>query len=211
MKTRRPWSSTLEASEIIGLFSSLIPPAFAAGFTRGCAIESGWRLSRPGSGVAKNDLHSTRGSAFVEDDEDDAYLRPASSSRSAAPSTRTRGAKNSGDRLVDKAAEGIGQRLEEDEPFLRTRRRVPVKKGILPLWTKTRWGRMVLVGAVLVAVTSGVALALLVRNFLENDPRFRIDTASSIQTLGNSQLTRADLLSVFGSDIGRNIFFVPLS
>jgi cell division protein FtsQ len=162
--------------------------------------------------VAKNDLHSTRGSAFVEDDEDDAYLRPASSSRSAAaPSTRTRGAKNSGDRLVDKAAEGIGQRLEEDEPFLRTRRRVPVKKGILPLWTKTRWGRMVLVGAVLVAVTSGVALALSVRNFLENDPRFRIDTASSIQTLGNSQLTRADLLSVFGSDIGRNIFFVPLS
>jgi cell division protein FtsQ len=29
--------------------------------------------------------------------------------------------------------------------------------------------------------------------------------------VGNSQLTRDDLLSVFGSDIGRNLFYVPLS
>jgi cell division protein FtsQ len=112
---------------------------------------------------------------------------------------------------VDKAAEGVGQRPDEDEPFLRTRRRVPIKKGILPTWTKTRWGRVVLVGAALVVVAGGVALVLSVRNFLENDPRFRIDSASSVQTVGNSQLTRADLLSVFGSDIGRNIFYVPLA
>jgi cell division protein FtsQ len=42
------------------------------------------------------------------------------------------------------------------------------------------------------------------------DARFRIETASSIQVLGNSQVTRPELLSVFGSDIGRNIFHVPL-
>lgn len=29
--------------------------------------------------------------------------------------------------------------------------------------------------------------------------------------MGNSQLTRDDLLSVFGSDIGRNIFYIPLA
>jgi cell division protein FtsQ len=159
--------------------------------------------------VAKNDTSSTRGSAFVDDDADDAFLRPAKSA--AASSSRARAPKNTADRLVDKAAEGLGQRLEDDEPFLRTRRRVPVKKGLLPDWTRTRWGRAALVVAALVVAAGGVALVLSVRNFLENDPRFRIDSASSIQTMGNSQLTREDLLSVFGSDIGRNIFYVPLS
>jgi cell division protein FtsQ len=161
--------------------------------------------------VAKNDTYSTRGSAFVDDDADDAFLRSPKSS-AASPSSRARAPRDAAaDRLVDKAAEGVGQRLEEDEPFLRTRRRVPVKKGILPAWTKTRWGRIVLAGAALSVVAGGVALVLSVRNFLEHDPRFRIDSASAIQTMGNSQLTRADLLSVFGSDIGRNVFFVPLS
>ena len=167
--------------------------------------------------MAKNDTYSTRGSAFVDDDGEDAFLRrpPAAGTKSsAAPSSsaRSRVARESAsDRLVDKAAEGVGQRVEDDEPFLRTRRRVPVKKGILPAWTRTRWGRMVVAGAALCVVTGGVALILSVRNFLEHDPRFRIDSASSIQTMGNSQLTRTDLLSVFGSDIGRNVFFVPLA
>jgi cell division protein FtsQ len=161
--------------------------------------------------VAKNDTYSTRGSAFVDDDADDAFLRPPKSP-AASSSSRARTQRDSAaDRLVDKAAEGVGQRLEDDEPFLRTRRRVPVKKGFLPTWTKTRWGRMVVAGAAICVVAGGVALVLTVRNFLEQDPRFRIDTASSIQTIGNSQLTRTDLLSVFGSDIGRNIFYVPLS
>jgi cell division protein FtsQ len=162
--------------------------------------------------VAKNDITSTRGSAYVDDDTDDAYLRPPKSS-AASPSSRVRAPRDAAaDRLVDKAAEGVGLRPEEeDEPFLRTRRRVPVKKGILPAWTKTRWGRIVLAGAALCVVAGGVALVLSVRSFLEHDPRFRIDSASSIQTMGNSQLSRADLLSVFGSDIGRNVFFVPLS
>ena len=76
--------------------------------------------------------------------------------------------------------------------------------------------------AVLIALGSLLALALAIRNFLDHDPRFRIESAASIQTLGNStgspasplagaELTRADLLSVFGSDVGRNLFLVPLA
>jgi cell division protein FtsQ len=168
--------------------------------------------------VAKNDSYSTRGSAYVDDDADDAYLRPAQPS--AAPSSsRARGSRGAerdasrgqaADRLLDKAAEGLGQRVDDDEPFLRTRRRVPVKKGLLPLWTRTRWGRVALAGAAVAVLAGGVALVFTVKSFFEHDPRFRIDTASSIQTVGNSQLSRTDLLSVFGSDIGRNLFYVPL-
>ena len=187
--------------------------------------------------MAKNDSYSNRGSAFVEDDADDAFLRSprfgdakpspgrSSSDRladrsSAGSSSRTRAPRGAerdfargeaSDRLLDKAAEGISQRLEDDETFLRTRRRAPIKKGILPSWAKTRWGRITLVSALVVVLAAGVAMVLVVRDFLESDPRFRIDSASAIQTMGNSQLSRADLLSVFGSDLGRNIFFVPLA
>jgi cell division protein FtsQ len=99
------------------------------------------------------------------------------------------------------------EEVTDEEPFLRTRRRVPVRKGVLP---RTTWGRVLLALACLALLAAVAAAILGVRHFLRTDPHFRIDSASSIQTMGNSQLTRADLLSVFGSDIGRNIFFVPL-
>ncbi len=67
------------------------------------------------------------------------------------------------------------------------------------------------IAGALLALGTAVALMLAARSFLDHDPRFRIDSSASIQTLGNSQLNRADLLSVFGSDIGRNLFFVRLT
>jgi cell division protein FtsQ len=108
------------------------------------------------------------------------------------------------------------------EPFLRSRRRVPVRRGLIPSWARTRWGMPLFAATVLIALGAIVALALAVRNFLERDPGFRIESAASIQTLSNSagspasplagaELTRADLLSVFGSDVGRNLFLVPLA
>lgn len=97
------------------------------------------------------------------------------------------------------------------EPFLRARRRVPVRRGVLPAWARTRWGRIGLIAGGMAVVGLGVGTVVATRNFLDHDPRFRIDSSASIQTVGNSQLTRDDLLSVFGSDIGRNLFYVPLS
>ncbi|MGC2637755.1 MAG: FtsQ-type POTRA domain-containing protein [Acidobacteriaceae bacterium] len=103
------------------------------------------------------------------------------------------------------------EEADAGEPFLRSRRRVPVRRGILPPWAKTRWGKIGLAAGSVTALAAGMALAMAARNFLDTDPRFRIDSADSIQTVGNSQLSRYDLLSVFGSDIGRNVFFVPLA
>ena len=62
--------------------------------------------------------------------------------------------------------------------------------------------------AVLGALASG---AYVTRQFLVRDPHFRIDGATSIQSSGLSEVNREDVLPVFGSDIGRNIFFVPLA
>ena len=100
---------------------------------------------------------------------------------------------------------------DAEEPFLRARRRVPVRQGLLPAWARSGWGKLALAGGLLIGTTLAIALMLGVRSFLDHDPRFRIDSSASIQTLGNSQLSRGDLLSVFGSDLGRNLFFVPLT
>ena len=98
---------------------------------------------------------------------------------------------------------------EDDEmPVLRTRRRVPVKRGRFP---HGRLGRILVIGGVVGACCLILAICFAVHNFFMTDARFRIETASSIQVLGNSQVTRPELLSVFGSDIGRNIFHVPLA
>jgi len=53
--------------------------------------------------------------------------------------------------------------------------------------------------------------ALMLKTYLERDARFRIAGTSDIQASGLTEVSRAELLPVFGEDIGRNIFFVPLS
>ena len=64
---------------------------------------------------------------------------------------------------------------------------------------------------VLLAVLGGLATsAWLLKSWLAHDSRFRIDAASNIQATGLTEVSRAQMLPVFGEDIGRNIFFVPL-
>jgi cell division protein FtsQ len=56
-----------------------------------------------------------------------------------------------------------------------------------------------------------VATLIAVRSFFLHDPRFVIESSSSIESVGNANVTRAQLLSVFGGDVERNIFNVPLA
>jgi len=65
------------------------------------------------------------------------------------------------------------------------------------------------VGLLVVGAVLGSVLA--VRGMLMHDPRFLIATSSEIQIAGNQHLTREQVLSVFGADLERNIFKVPLA
>jgi cell division protein FtsQ len=96
----------------------------------------------------------------------------------------------------------------EDEPFLRSRRRVAVRRSIFP---QGRWARIGLAAGAVVLIGGLAWLGYAIRNFAAHDPRFRIDSSDNIQILGNSEVTQAELLSVFGGDMGRNVFFVPLA
>lgn len=138
---------------------------------------------------------------MLVDDEPD-RVRPAAASRPRVD--RDTLPEDFSTQYPARASEAAGNNL-------RTRRRAPVRKGVLPAWTKSRGGRIVLLLLAITVICAAIAATLAVRSFFEHDPRFRIETSDSIQTTGNSRLSRDQLLSVFGADIGRNIFFVPLA
>ncbi len=72
-------------------------------------------------------------------------------------------------------------------------------------------GRIFLSLGILIVVVSCTTAVVLAKTYLERDARFRIAGASHIQAAGLTEVTRAELLPVFGEDIGRNIFFVPIN
>jgi cell division protein FtsQ len=100
--------------------------------------------------------------------------------------------------------------LDDDERPDSRRERFGTQRN--PWWRPAgTWGRVFLaLGAVV--VFSALALSLhLLKNFLDRDSRFRIAGTSNIQAIGLVEVSRADMLPVFGEDVGRNIFFVPLA
>ncbi len=80
-----------------------------------------------------------------------------------------------------------------------------------PWWKPTGATGRVLAGVVFVALLTiaGVAVQA-ARHYLDRDSRFRIAGADNLQVTGIGQVTRGDLWAIFGGDMGRNIFFVPL-
>jgi len=96
---------------------------------------------------------------------------------------------------------------EVDEPYRPKRDSMRYKLLGVP---KTIGGRIILGTGALLVVGAVLGSVLAVRAMLLHDPRFLIATSSEIQIVGNQHLTRAQVLSVFGSDLERNIFKVPL-
>lgn len=72
-------------------------------------------------------------------------------------------------------------------------------------------GRVFLALVTLVLLGGLATSAFLLKTYLGRDGRFRIAGASNIDATGLTEVSRAQMLPVFGEDIGRNIFFVPLN
>jgi cell division protein FtsQ len=67
-------------------------------------------------------------------------------------------------------------------------------------------------GCVLLGVLGTVAVAVAgTRYFLMHDDRFLLSSSADIQITGAAHLTRAQILSVFGADLERNIFRMSLA
>ena len=98
--------------------------------------------------------------------------------------------------------------VEPEAPFLRAQKRVSARRGTLPKKTtvKILWG----VAAALTICLCGFAAAALYR-YGEHSWRFRIETSDNIEVTGLENVNRSQVMEVMGSDIGHNLFFVPLA
>src|SRR5450432_1006866 len=97
---------------------------------------------------------------------------------------------------------------DEEAPFLRGQKRISARRNTLPKKTATRliWGAI----AVTVLALCGVATAVLY-DYGEHSWRFRVASSDDIEIAGLQNVPRAQVMEVMGADIGRNIFFIPLS
>jgi cell division protein FtsQ len=101
---------------------------------------------------------------------------------------------------------------EDDDPRGRSKPRRFGDEPVQRWWSPTTAFGRVLLGTGVVAVFSAIGFsAYAIKNFLDHDARFRIAGTSNIQATGLGQVSRAEMLPVFGEDIGRNIFFVPVA
>lgn len=82
-----------------------------------------------------------------------------------------------------------------------------VRRGLPKSWR----GRLLFGAGVLAVIGILCAGMAGLRSALLHDSRFVITTSSDIQVSGNDHVTRAEVLSVFGADLERNIFRVPLA
>jgi cell division protein FtsQ len=80
-----------------------------------------------------------------------------------------------------------------------------------PWWRPSSLFGRIALGLVFVAIGGGLATAgILLKTYLERDGRFRIAGTENIEATGLTQVSRAEMLPVFGEDIGRNIFHIPI-
>lgn len=109
---------------------------------------------------------------------------------------------------------GPGMPLEFDDPdgdgVLRpTKDRFGKPKG--PWWRPdSKAGRIVLASGAFLVLASITTACVLLTHYLERDSRFRIAGTENIEASGLTEVSRSEMLPVFGEDVGRNVFFVPL-
>lgn len=142
-----------------------------------------------------------RDSSLTPDDEGHSGARSASAGRPRARVSE-----------ADARELGLDSRLlelEEEEPaFLRAQKRIPVRRGPLPRKTAHR---LKFVALALVALALAASAFLALYRYGAHSWRFQVDSSDQVDIEGIHKVSRAQVLEVMGGDIGRNVFFVPLS
>jgi len=97
---------------------------------------------------------------------------------------------------------------EQDSPFLRAQKRVPVRRGPLPSKKAANRVKVALI-VLMVLGAVGIVWAVL-SHYGTHSWRFQLESSDNIEVNGNAHVSRAEIVRVFGGDISRNIFAVPL-
>jgi cell division protein FtsQ len=98
--------------------------------------------------------------------------------------------------------------VAEESPFLRGQKRVSARRASIP---KKAANRLLWSGVALAILCVAALAAAAIYQYGERSWRFRIDSSDNIEVAGVENVSKAQIMEVMGADIGRNIFFVPLS
>ena len=98
--------------------------------------------------------------------------------------------------------------VDEESPFLRGQKRVSARRSSLPKKTANRllWASVAAVGLCVVAIAAAALY-----EYGERSWRFRVESSDNIEVTGMQNVTKAQIMEVMGADIGRNLFFIPLT
>src|SRR5690242_4477692 len=97
---------------------------------------------------------------------------------------------------------------DEESPFLRKQKRVPARKTALPSRKAAERIKLALVIAgILVLIFLAISMF---ERYAQRSWRFRIESSDQIEIVGMHNVSASQVIDVFGGDIARNIFSVPL-
>src|SRR5579871_3811921 len=96
---------------------------------------------------------------------------------------------------------------QEESQFLRTEKRVPVRRSALGKKTQGRLRRALAVSVFLFICGSA---AVATYRYSAHSWRFLLDSSDNIEISGIHNSSRAQIMAVLGADIGRNIFSISL-
>lgn len=143
-----------------------------------------------------------------------AVLPAQANAASRSGAARPDGARTEPSRPIRRVGEPLRSRREMQDDFpgepssetlLRRNRRV--RRGLTP---QTRNGWLAAAAGALAAVAVLAAGGYMAGRYVVRSPRFRIPSSANIALAGNSHVTRAQMLSIFGGDVDRSIFRVPM-
>ena len=95
----------------------------------------------------------------------------------------------------------------EEAQFLRTNRRVPVRRNAIP---KKAASQLKIAGVIAALVVACGGISAWAYGYGMTSWRFRIQSSDAVEITGVKNASRAHVMEVAGADIGRNVFFVPL-
>jgi cell division protein FtsQ len=170
-------------------------------------VVSKGRSSRSANSELK--LGAQANSRTPTDNED--RTQPRARIRSAHPGLKsgasTTDFEDDSELLVNREDFDLDELDGEEAQFLRTNKRVPVRRGSIP---KKAASQLKIAGIVAAVVVTCGGLSAWAYSYGMTSWRFRIQSSDAVEITGVKNASRAHVMEVAGADIGRNIFFVPL-
>jgi cell division protein FtsQ len=160
-----------------------------------------------GSSSLKNDQQSAVGYPEVRLGASRRNDEPGPANRRAR--SRASGVRNEDDSelIINPEDMNLEDLDGEEEQFLRTERRVPVRRSAIP---KKAASQLKIAAIASAAVVLVAGLWAMTYSYGMHSWRFRINSSDAVEIAGVRNASRAQVMEVAGADIGRNVFFVPL-